>query len=647
MKKDREFDMLENADDKTVELLAEVPVLSKDEKERMLAMSKKKLDMMNRENNIVKNNDEEQVSGVERYNRPKWHRFATMAACLVLVGGLAGTVFVLGRNEKKSDKDSTPMTKVTSTVTGTASTTTDANAVQPQTTTGIIGEGETEVPYLNDEQLLEIAKTGLDNFNMIENIYSGYGVAVDKNDTCKVEFEDISKTYYRVTDDRFSSMDDVNNFVAQYFTGKQLEYSKNPVFFKEMDGKLYYQSVSSEIISLYQIDGEPEISGYNGDSFNCMVPIKWAGVTRGLKLEFSLVDGKWYVSNMDVLDSPDLEEEAPDIETAKRLLKTLSRIESLSACGGVTCDNDDRQEIDDDDAKYIYLRVLDDPEATDFKSSLEDIQSWYDYVCTGDIHEKYKSLCYEDGDYAFPVFKEFDGKLYQLMGGKGTIFNYCSTPTISNVTKDSFDINVKCCEPGINVVPLTVTAVKDGYAWKLSSFNYDYENAYVPTGEEAKEIERYNLAENAMYHVKELLDLAGGGIAIDASDKQIVRASGASVEYYRVLDNYRFQSVQEIENEIETYSAGSFREELQRMMNEDAPVYQDIDGKLYCREDGSYCGFRDMYYLDATEANGKFTVKAEATIDSEKKTLTINAEMNAETEALQVTDYSIEEHSAN
>ena len=88
MKENREFDMLENADDKTVELLSGVPVLTKEEKERMLAMSKKKLDRMNREKNISANNDGDEVSGVERYNRPKWHKFATAAACLLLVGGI-------------------------------------------------------------------------------------------------------------------------------------------------------------------------------------------------------------------------------------------------------------------------------------------------------------------------------------------------------------------------------------------------------------------------------------------------------------------------------------------------------------------------------------------------------------------------------
>ena len=98
MKEMRGFDMLDNADDRTVDLLSEVPVLTKEEKERMLAMSKKKLDKMNRESNINIISDEFEVSGVERYKRPKWRIFTTAAACLLLVGGIGGTVFAMSRN---------------------------------------------------------------------------------------------------------------------------------------------------------------------------------------------------------------------------------------------------------------------------------------------------------------------------------------------------------------------------------------------------------------------------------------------------------------------------------------------------------------------------------------------------------------------
>ena len=90
MKEMRGFDMLDNADDKTVDLLSEVPVLTKEEKERMLAMSKKKLDTMNRESNINISNDEVEVSGVERYKRPKWQMFTSAAHFLLILGGSGG-----------------------------------------------------------------------------------------------------------------------------------------------------------------------------------------------------------------------------------------------------------------------------------------------------------------------------------------------------------------------------------------------------------------------------------------------------------------------------------------------------------------------------------------------------------------------------
>ena len=97
MKEMRGFDMLDNADDKTVDLLSEVPVLTREEKERMLAMSKKKLDNMNRESNINTSNDELEVSGVEHYKRPKWQIFTSAAACLLLVGGIVGGTYAVSR----------------------------------------------------------------------------------------------------------------------------------------------------------------------------------------------------------------------------------------------------------------------------------------------------------------------------------------------------------------------------------------------------------------------------------------------------------------------------------------------------------------------------------------------------------------------
>ena len=51
MRKDRVLDMLDNAEDKIVDRLS-VPALTEKEKERLLKMSKDKLDIMNENNSI-------------------------------------------------------------------------------------------------------------------------------------------------------------------------------------------------------------------------------------------------------------------------------------------------------------------------------------------------------------------------------------------------------------------------------------------------------------------------------------------------------------------------------------------------------------------------------------------------------------------
>ena len=100
MRKDQGFDMLENADDRTIERLSEVPVLTEKEKERILKMSKDKLKRRYRTENI-----EAGVSGVETYRRPKWYSFAALAASLVLVCGIVGTGVLMNRNGMAPDEN--------------------------------------------------------------------------------------------------------------------------------------------------------------------------------------------------------------------------------------------------------------------------------------------------------------------------------------------------------------------------------------------------------------------------------------------------------------------------------------------------------------------------------------------------------------
>ena len=88
-------DIFNDIDNDTAEKLSqEYPVLTDKEKERLYAMSKRKY---NTEEMPEMNLNE--VSGVEKYSRPKWYKGLSIAAAAVLVfAGIGGSMAVISRN---------------------------------------------------------------------------------------------------------------------------------------------------------------------------------------------------------------------------------------------------------------------------------------------------------------------------------------------------------------------------------------------------------------------------------------------------------------------------------------------------------------------------------------------------------------------
>ena len=99
MKKENGFDMLENADDNTVERLSSIPVLGKDEKDRMLRMSMKKYnEKAGEETDQITGNDaglerdghEHEVMTVQFRRKPDLMFILSAAACFAIVTGIFG-----------------------------------------------------------------------------------------------------------------------------------------------------------------------------------------------------------------------------------------------------------------------------------------------------------------------------------------------------------------------------------------------------------------------------------------------------------------------------------------------------------------------------------------------------------------------------
>ena len=97
--KELNLDTLENADDETLRKIAADCPASEEEKERMFAMSRKIYNERTKESDY--RNDME-VSGVDVYKKPIWHKFAAAAAVLVIgAGAVAGGILLKKNNPVK------------------------------------------------------------------------------------------------------------------------------------------------------------------------------------------------------------------------------------------------------------------------------------------------------------------------------------------------------------------------------------------------------------------------------------------------------------------------------------------------------------------------------------------------------------------
>ena len=126
----KDFDIFRNTDDMTVENIARsYPVLTGEEKERMFAMSERKFNIKEKKypQRDTSGTDEElydeedDVEGVEEYDRPLWLKFLSTAAVLMLIGG----GLAAGRNllrRRPSPDNVAPPTIATVVSTGTQTT---------------------------------------------------------------------------------------------------------------------------------------------------------------------------------------------------------------------------------------------------------------------------------------------------------------------------------------------------------------------------------------------------------------------------------------------------------------------------------------------------------------------------------------------
>lgn len=464
MKEMRGFDMLDNADDKTVDLLSEVPVLTKEEKERMLAMSKKKLDTMNRESNINISNDEVEVSGVERYKRPKWQMFTSAAACLLLLGGIAGGTYAVSR---KGGAPSQQLTEV------------EATTADSQTEHDLL---PTEAVEMSNEELQSIAKQLLENAETLDTLAGGIPVGFEfkSSDPKAVLIDDIKGVSYKQIEG-IASLDEIRTLLNDTFAEPiilEFEYKlfdgETPAFIERDGNILFTDKVTGH---RFYFEGEPEITkNDDGSGFSMVINNKSNSGSGQVNFKVAKIDGKYrinnYSSSMGYAASEDnLNENADPMAIAYQakidlndVFKVCARIDVEVDKNDCMVDDESAQEFTDDWKTYYvdYYRV------TDARfSSMDDVVDYVsDRVC---------------GDFRDILINDIKGgycakgdQLYCLQNG--TIddikpFEFTSKTKIADKTDSSMTVETSFILNG-EETPLYIELYLIDGKWKIADYKF-------------------------------------------------------------------------------------------------------------------------------------------------------------------------------
>ena len=235
-----EFDIdLETAN----RIAKEYPSLSDSARERMFNMTQEKMNMTNNANET----DANSVSGVEKYNRPRWIKFAGMAASIAIIaGGIGGESYLLHKM-KNTAPGSSSVTETTTTSSVTEVTTT-SDVTTTVTTTTAAAETTTAI----DESTPEgIAHKLTDNywdyecfFDVTARIRGDFEGTDSLKLNCTMHYDtltsDAELEYCKTTDERLTekTMDGVKKLYNTYygenydpFYSVNAEYTNNNALF--------------------------------------------------------------------------------------------------------------------------------------------------------------------------------------------------------------------------------------------------------------------------------------------------------------------------------------------------------------------------------------------------------------------------------
>ncbi|WP_303826244.1 hypothetical protein [Ruminococcus flavefaciens] len=276
----RTDDVFNDIDSKTADRLSkEYPVLDDERKERLYAMSKRKFDIKN-----VNDNNGIDVSGVEKYRRPAWYKGVSVAAAAVLfVAGIGSSMYFISRNGKA------PLAEVTT-----------------EETTEMTTDAEDTVTVSEEADAEVIAKGLIDDCMDFFSVIAGNSLEVDKSDVVTKTSEQISgcefrRDYYRVTDPKYPTFADIEKCCYEIFDaecgqmilkeciGDPGNNMSDPLFCVTEDGYYHESNHHDDDTNIFS-SNEYEMNEYTDDSGNITATVIVRNDNTTFKTIFTIVN---------------------------------------------------------------------------------------------------------------------------------------------------------------------------------------------------------------------------------------------------------------------------------------------------------------------------------------------------------------------
>ena len=478
MKLDEFFD---DIDDKTAERLADrYPLLDDERKARLYTMSKRKINSNNEpETNSI------EVSGVDKYSRPKWYRSVSIAAAAVLVvAGIGGSTFFISRNSK----DKGPAASVSgNTAAAVTEAVTDAAAEEATIAVeeGTVAAAEAEV----DPDA--VAKELVDAYTEYLGALFGGTMEVDKTKIVTKNYPEMTREYYLVTDKRYPNWEAVEKRCYEIFDSKFAKnlldnwaYSKeedatcNVFMYSTADGSLYIEKEQHDSNNGPVKWDENEIKGTltPEGTITCELT-KTIDALNTIKTSFVFVktENGWRISKA---DESMASEDEPD-SVAEKLVGDYSAFFSSFCTGDLEYDKSDvitKNLVSSEDGSNFtreYYRVTDSRLLPGYDLKGDCFEIFDDELA----NSMYEQICCDEDNVTdkTPIIKRKDGSYYisECFYYEGDKLESWDQDTINGTLNPDGTITTVLSKTFENVTNVEeFTFVNTEFGWRIGKVDY-------------------------------------------------------------------------------------------------------------------------------------------------------------------------------